>query len=94
MSAVREPQLVTYKNKQTTNHENHPKADYLHQNTVLTCPVTDNYALGEAVRCETVEYERNIQEEFGKGYRAQLKLDLDYGTVLRCSRGLLQKTCC
>ena len=63
MSAVREPLLVTYKNKTNyKSHENHPKADYLHQNTVLMCPVTDNYALGEAVRCETVEYERNIQE--------------------------------
>ena len=84
MCAVKEPLLVTFKNKQNyRSHENHPKAAVLHQNTVLCCPVLDNYAMGEAVRCELLEYERNIIEEFGKGYRAQIKLDLDYGTVLQ-----------
>ena len=84
MCSVREPLLITYKNKESYGtHENHDWAQFLHQNTLLMCPVMDNYALGEAVRCEQVEYDRNIEEQFGKGYRAQITLELDYGTALQ-----------
>ena len=84
MCSVREPLLITFKNKENYGtHENHAYAEMLHQNTMLMCPVMDNFALGEAVRCEEVEYDRNIEEVFQKGFRAQVTLELDYGTALQ-----------